>query len=458
MPSCDNYSPASWYSLNSTNGSLVLQLTGTTTIPLRLTTPAFPLITRVLPATADFVLSTNFYLETRQFGAFFLGLYAETVESGVVARYAFGLENGTNLKVWRSSGAAAYVQVGTLAYAGGDLTLRIHRSGATLNFQRRVNGAWVSVLAQSIGVASTVGSGGLFASSGAVNTAPAAPGQSWRAAFDYLLLADPGGTTDLVGSLRITEIMYNPAGAGGVEFIELRNIGVNPINLNGAYFAEGDPFSARFTFGNLTLQRGRYCVVTSDTAGFIARYGNGANIAGQYNGSMNNDGEHIALKDIDGNTIHDFSYSDLPPWPTSPDGSGPSLEVLSTDPALYGFGTNWRASQENGGSPGYLGFATDSDGDGQSDTIEIAFGSDPNNAGSLPNVPATTRNVGTGDVTLTWASESGRTYIVQYRDDLLAGNWQPLATVPATGPTASYIDTTAALVPHRFYRIATQFP
>ena len=50
-----------------------------------------------------------------------------------------------------------------------------------------------------------------------------------------------------------------------------------------------------------------------------------------------------------------------------------------------------------------------------------------------------------------------RQYIVQYRDDLLTGGWQPLTTVTATGASASYIDTTAGLVPRRFYRIATQF-
>ncbi len=454
----DNYSPATWYSLNETSGSLVVQLTGVTTIPLRQTAPAFPLIARPLPATADFVLQTSFNLETRQFGSFFTGLYVETVDGATATKYAFGLENGTSVKVWRASGAGTYTSPGSIAYAGGDITLRIHRSGANLHFQRRVNGAWVNVFTQSIGAASTVGNGGVFASSGAVNAAPVAPGQSLRVAFDYLLLADPGSTTDLVGSLRITEIMYNPSGVGGVEFIELKNAGLNPINLNGAYFADGDPFSARFTFGNLPLQPGQYCIVTNDTAGFLARYGNGATIAGQYAGSLNNDGEHIALKDIDGNTIHDFNYSDLAPWPLTPDGAGPSLEVLSTDPALYGFGTNWRASQENGGSPGYLGFATDTDGDGQPDTVEIAFGSDPNNAASVPNVPATARDAGTGNVTLTWEGESGRDYLVQYRDDLLTGTWQPLATVPAPGPTASYIDTTAGLVPRRFYRIATEFP
>ena len=129
---------------------------------------------------------------------------------------------------------------------------------------------------------------------------------------------------------------------------------------------------------------------------------------------------------------------------------GPSIEVLSATPALYGLGTNWRASQEVGGSPGYLGFATD--------TIAVAFGSDPKNAASIPSVPAIARNAATGDVTLTFATENGRTYLVQYCDDLPTGAWQTLATVAATGPTASYLDTTAGSVPRRFYRIRTQFP
>ncbi len=61
----DNYSPATWYSLNETSGSVVVQLTGVNTIPLRQTAPAFPLIVRALPTTADFALATNFVLETR---------------------------------------------------------------------------------------------------------------------------------------------------------------------------------------------------------------------------------------------------------------------------------------------------------------------------------------------------------------------------------------------------------
>jgi len=55
-------------------------------------------------------------------------------------------------------------------------------------------------------------------------------------------------------------------------------------------------------------------------------------------------------------------------------------------------------------------------------------------------------------VTISWNSVPGRVYRLEYKDDLDAPSWTPLADVPASGTTAS---TTDALAPggHRFYRI-----
>ncbi len=454
----DNHSPDAWYSLNETEGSLVLALGSTLTYPLRATAAAFPTILRPLPATADFLLQTNFVLETRQFGSFFTGLYLETVESSVATRYAFGLENGTNFKVYRSAGAASYSQIGTLAYASGDVVLRVQRTGGTLNFQFRTGGTWTNVVAYNAGVATTVANGGLFASSGTVNSSPLAPGQGLRVAFDYLLLGNPANTTGLVGNLRITELMYNPAGSGGVEFLELRNIGAIPINLQGAYFADGAPFSTQFTFGNRTLAPGEFCVVTNNATAFTSLYGNSAIIAGQYTGALSNDGEPIRLFDPAGNTIHDFEYDDVAPWPATADGLGPSMEVLTTDPALYAYGENWRASAEVGGSPGYLGLAFDSDGDGFADTYEQIFGANPHDAASTPASPALSTKRTANTYRLSWAAEAGRTYTVQYRDSLTSGAWQSLGQVTADSDTASYTDTVPPGQPQRFYRVTTRLP
>lgn len=457
----DNSSSLAWYSLNETNNNLVINLTGVSSMPVRAGTPTFPLVTRSLPPTADCLLQTDLTLESWKSGsagAFITGLYLETTEGGVLTRYLFGVDAGTTYKVWRSAGGAAYTQAAAVAYSGGDIALRIQRTGTNIQFQRKGNGVWAAVHTQAVAAGTTFDRGGLFASTGLVNSNAVTPGRGLRVAFDYFMIADPESTSDLVGNLRITEIMYNPAGAGGVEFLELRNFGATPLNLNGAHFEDGTPFSAQFTFGSLTLQPGQYCVVTNDPVAFTALYGAGITIAGQYEGSLNNDGEQIVLRDALGNLIHDFSYNDVVPWPLTPDGQGPSLEATVSNTSLYGLGTSWRASYEIGGTPGYKGLAVDSDEDGFSDGMELAYASDPNNAGSSPSLPTTTRDSGNGNVTLTWPSQNGRTYTVQYRNSLTLGAWEPLGNVTATGTTATFTDTTAAGQPQRFYRLATEFP
>lgn len=445
----DNYSPGAWYSLGENVGKLTVQVLDSASKPLNLGVPTFPLLTRSVPSSGDFFLQTNLGVETPQFGAFFSGLYLETLEGGTTIRYAFGLEAGTALVVYLSTGSGSYAALASVAYNGGDITLRVQRSGSALNFQKRVNGVWTNVATRSPPAGSTATSGGIFSTtSSALNS---------RVDFDYLLLANPGNSTDLGSNLRITELMYNPAGAAGVEFVELQNIGAGPLNLLGAYFEAGDPYSTRFTFGDLTLQPGQYCVVTNDAAAFQALYGTNATIAGQGTGSLNNDGERLTLKDAAGNVVLDFSYGDTAPWPTAADGGGKSLEVMTANPALYGNGANWRASQEDGGSPGYLGMATDSDADGVPDTVELAYGSDPNSAASRPLLPATSRDAGSGAITLSWPSLAGRVYIVQYRDDW-AGTWSDLASVTANSTTTGYTDASANGQTTRFYRISTRFP
>jgi hypothetical protein len=84
---------------------------------------------------------------------------------------------------------------------------------------------------------------------------------------------------------------------------------------------------------------------------FIARYGDAMLIAGKYSDDLSNGGDHVILSDGNDQTIHDFTYSDDPPWPTIADGSGPSLEVVDTS-GNYGSASNWRASASSHGTPG----------------------------------------------------------------------------------------------------------
>jgi len=155
-------------------------------------------------------------------------------------------------------------------------------------------------------------------------------------------------------SLRMSEIMYHPQGTGdpndpNEEFIELTNIGGQGINLNLVRFTNG----VEFTFGDVGLAPGGYILVVADRDVFEAQYGTGYNIAGEYSGRLQNEGERIELVDAAGKTIQDFRYRDG--WRRLSDGLGFSLIIIdptNPDPNSWSCEDSWRPSVYIGGSPG----------------------------------------------------------------------------------------------------------
>jgi hypothetical protein len=156
-------------------------------------------------------------------------------------------------------------------------------------------------------------------------------------------------------SLRITEIMYNPADTcepndENTEYIELRKRGPGIINLNLVKFDKG----VNFTFGPNTLSLGQYILVVRDINAFNTKYGTGRPVAGQYTGSLDNAGERIRLLDAVGTPIHDFNYKDG--WRSITDGDGYSLTIINqttVDANAWQYKDSWRASADFNGSPGW---------------------------------------------------------------------------------------------------------
>jgi len=155
--------------------------------------------------------------------------------------------------------------------------------------------------------------------------------------------------------LRITEIMYHPQDTNdpndpNEEFIELTNIGTESINLNLVSFTRG----IHFTFSSVTLDPNGYIIVVKNQSAFDAQYPDFPGvIAGEYTGSLANEGERIKLEDANGQTIHNFRYRD--DWYDITDGSGFSLTIRDAcgiDPCDWGLKTSWGASTYKGGSPG----------------------------------------------------------------------------------------------------------
>jgi hypothetical protein len=160
--------------------------------------------------------------------------------------------------------------------------------------------------------------------------------------------------------LRITELMYHPSlgvpalagtSAEDYEFIELKNVSTNiTLNLAGVRFVNGVEFD--FTGSAVTsLAPGQTMLVVRNPVAFAARYGNGFNIAGQYVGTLENQGERVQLVDSAGEEILDFSYDN--DWYPITDGFGFSLVAVDekAEPDAWGRQSQWRASGTLGGSP-----------------------------------------------------------------------------------------------------------
>jgi hypothetical protein len=183
---------------------------------------------------------------------------------------------------------------------------------------------------------------------------------AWSALRDASFAIGP-----VAENLRITEIMYHPRNTGNIndpneEFIELTNIGPTTLNLNLVKFTEG----IEFTFPAIDLAQDEHVVVVKDIAAFKAQYGQSVTIAGQYTGSLANNGEDIRLEDAIGRTILDFEFKDG--WHQITDGDGFSLTMIEPDDSAAGWSeeglvAHWKLD-DNPGSTIAINSASTNDG------------------------------------------------------------------------------------------------
>ena len=280
-------------------------------------------------------------------------------------------------------------------------------------------------------------------------------------------------------NLVISEIHFNPAdpstneelaasnNADDFEFIELRNVVAQPLDLEGVRFVNG----ISFIFGpNNIIPAGGSMILVKDQAAFDARYpgiassGNfGSDTLGfhEYGGSLSNGGEQLVLVDQSGATIHDFTYDDSAPWPESSDGDGYSLVLLAPSLPIpdHTVATNWAASAYTGGQPGEsdpVGFAgpdasADDDNDGMSALLEYVFGTNDQVTNAQPygqslteiTIEGETKNYLTLTVQMNQHSRNAVSVIPQVSNDL--EDWQSAPSVIQVSETDN-LDGTYSVV------------
>ena len=166
---------------------------------------------------------------------------------------------------------------------------------------------------------------------------------------EILPLATPGRSNsdamlDLLAirnHLRVVAIHYDPAEGTEYEYIELANVGTEPIDLKDLQLSNG----VEFDFPAITLGPGERVFVAENRVQFETVHGLNTPLAGQYSGKLSNGGERLRLdlKPI-GFRVLEFEYDDA--WYPGTDGNGDYLQVVDPNASASSWSeaSQWQAA------------------------------------------------------------------------------------------------------------------
>jgi len=181
--------------------------------------------------------------------------------------------------------------------------------------------------------------------------------------FHELAATTPGAANSglLTRAIVINELMYHPiSGDDDDEFLELHNRSAAPVNVGDWRFTDGIDYEIP---AGTVIPAGGYLVVARNQTNLLARYTqlNTNNTVGNYDGSLGNGGERIALAMPDYFTVtngggvvstqanyvvvDEVVYIDGGRWGEWSDGGGSSLELIDPD-ADNRLAPNWADSDE----------------------------------------------------------------------------------------------------------------
>ena len=173
-----------------------------------------------------------------------------------------------------------------------------------------------------------------------------------RKVFLILLLTPLYSLTQNRYDVLIDEIMADPAPQISLpsnEWIELKNVSANPVNLQN--WRIGDASGQSGPMPNFILQPDSFVIIcTGSAVGAMQVYGRVISVTSFP--SLDNDGDQLFLKSNTGLTIHAVSYSLSWYQNAVKSDGGWTLEMIDTKNPCAGI-SNWKASTDTkGGTPG----------------------------------------------------------------------------------------------------------
>ena len=150
----------------------------------------------------------------------------------------------------------------------------------------------------------------------------------------------------------INEINYNSLNDLMEDWVELHNPTSEAIFI-GRWELKDDDDNVFTLPENTVLLSGHYLVLCRNSVSFYQEFPSVSNVVGDFEFGLSSDGEDIvSLFHSNGLLVDEVKYGVTTPWPTEPNGEGPTLELIH--PSLDNASAeNWAASSSNG-TPGEI--------------------------------------------------------------------------------------------------------
>jgi hypothetical protein len=137
----------------------------------------------------------------------------------------------------------------------------------------------------------------------------------------------------------LNEVMYHPVQTNEAdgEYVELFNPAGAAVDVSG-WEVSGTGFT--IPEGTWIGPTG-YLVCAANASAVMLLYGI-TNVVGNWAGTLQNDGETLALRNVYGRELDRLTYDDRQPWPVAADGCGPALERINCVVANESY--NWASA------------------------------------------------------------------------------------------------------------------